>query len=134
MLFIYCNKTCKDIVNKYFPKQDSNIKLNAVRTPSKISLCNSLSSADFVTVHISIQCSKCQYTMTKCQICWIISLKARRQSNSQLSPIYVYKWKAQFEPYLTEQTMLAWGLIFIWVCLFISNYMLINLISHLNSD
>lgn len=67
------------------------------------------SSAVFGAVHIGIQCSKCHSTMTDYQIHWIISLKARRQSNFQLSPIYVYKWKAQFEPYLTEQTMPAWG-------------------------
>lgn len=44
MLFIYCNKTCKGTFNKCFPQQVTNIKLNAVIPPSKISLCSSLNS------------------------------------------------------------------------------------------
>ena len=60
--------------------------------------------------HIGIHCSKCQYTMMEYKICWIISLKSQKTAIfSFLSPIQVYKWKTQFEPYLTEETLLAWG-------------------------
>lgn len=44
MLFTYCNKTWKDTSNKCFPKQVTNIKLNAIRTPNKVRLSNILNS------------------------------------------------------------------------------------------